>query len=50
MEVKERYTDWVKQIDEKPAFSLRKTVLRLGPPDYKKSFDEAREPSEKLPS
>jgi hypothetical protein len=52
-----RYRDWKnppKPTEEKPAFSFRKTVLRQDrqdrqdPPDYKKSFDEAGESSERL--
>jgi hypothetical protein len=48
-----RYMDWKNPPnpkDEKLAFSFRKTVLREDPPDYKKSFDEAGESSERLSS
>jgi hypothetical protein len=50
------YMDWKnpsKPMDEKPAFSFRKTVLRQDrqdrqdTPDYKKSFDEAGESSKR---
>jgi hypothetical protein len=48
METKARYGDWVAQVDEKPAFSLRKAVLRRDPPDYRKSFIEAGESFDRL--
>jgi hypothetical protein len=43
VEARARYGALVKQKHEKPAFSLRATVLREDPPDYRKSFDDAGE-------
>jgi hypothetical protein len=47
VEARACYLDWRKQEDEQSAFSFRRTIWRR---DYRRTFDEASESSEILPS